>query len=398
MGDELLIEISKRLSAQCRCTDTVARLGGDEFVILADHLGSAEDSMQFAQKIIEVLASPVDLAENEVHVDTSVGIAVHPDDGEDLDQLLKNADMALYRAKCTGRGRAQLFDNRLAVEIQTRKLLETEIRRTIKEGGFELHYQPQIDSACNEVTGVEALLRWPHPELGSVPPDQFIPIAESTGLITSLGEWVLEEACAQINKWREQEVSPFRVAVNLSGAQFRHGNLVQTVHQITRRHGVAPRWLELELTESMLMGHVDSAAETLKGLHELGTTIAIDDFGTGYCSLLYLRRFSVDRLKIDRSFVHDMGEDPDDRAIVNAIVALAHSLNLGVIAEGVETSEQLRLLEGMGCCHAQGYLISRPLPPTELVQWLSLRTGSSETAYSPVPEADSLVIANTTSR
>lgn len=378
-GDELLVEVAQRLSARCRCTDTVARLGGDEFVILANHMDAAADSSVLAEKLIESLTPPVRIGQQDIHVTTSVGIAIYPDDGGDLDVLLKNADMALYRAKSTGRGKAHLFDNRLAIEIKTRKSIETEMRKALEQDGFDLHYQPQINCGNNEVVGVEALLRWKHPDLGPMGPDVFIPIAESTGLIGALGEWVLEKACAQIVEWQTQEFGPLRIAVNLSGVQFRN-DLVKIVRDITERYGVDPDLLELELTESVLMDHVEAALDTLQGLNDLGAKIAVDDFGTGYSSLSYLRRFPVDRLKIDRSFVRDIHNNHDDEAIVRAIVALAHSLNLGVIAEGVETRAQLTLLKKMGCCHAQGYLFSRPLPATELGDWLREKHASQNAA------------------
>ena len=368
-GDQLLMAVSKRLSKCIRETDTVARLGGDEFAVIATHLNIPRDCIAVAEKIADALSAPFQLEHHEVYSATSIGITVYPTDGNDPDQLLKNADVALYRAKAKGRSTYQIFDRKLAVEIQTRKTMESELRKAIERDELDLHLQPQIDSVHNRVIGAEALLRWHSPDLGMVPPGQFIPLAESNGLIIPLGDWVLETACKHLQRIDRAALPKISIAVNLSGAQFRHGDIVTTVQRATQRTGTSLTQLELELTESILMRNVRSVLDPVEALHALGVKFTLDDFGTGYCSLAYLKRFPLHRLKIDRSFVRDITTDPNDATLVNAIITLSHNLNLDVIAEGVETAAQMEYLQQHGCPHAQGYYFAPALPWAEFETW-----------------------------
>jgi diguanylate cyclase (GGDEF)-like protein len=368
-GDLLLKEVSVRLAEGVRESDFVARLGGDEFAVIATNLNDTGGASVLARKIIEEMVDPVNIDDWDVFTSTSIGITMFPQDSADPDQLLKNADMALYHAKNNGRGKFQFYNAELNARAQKRKEMEADLRQTLEEGGFSLHFQPKVNLLDGRVVGVETLLRWPHPEQGMIPPDEFIPVAEVTGLIVPIGDWVLRAACAQHAAWRDEGLPPIPVAVNLSAVQFKSPGLMDVVVQALGDWNIEPTDLELEITESMIMDNLDLTTEMLHRLHGLGVRLAIDDFGTGHSSLAYLKRFPMDCLKIDRSFVRDIVDDPDDAAIATTIVTLAKHLRLGVVAEGVETESQLEILRRQGCEEAQGYFYSRPLPPKDFADW-----------------------------
>ncbi len=364
VGDLLLSAIAARLTASQRAEDTVARLGGDEFIVSISDITRAEDAEKVAARILADLAKPFSISGHELHADFSIGIALYPRDGETAETLLRNADTAMYHAKETGRANYQFFSAQMTERINRRLSTETKLRRALERGEFTMHYQPLMELATGRLDGVEALLRWPQSDQSYVPPAEFIPIAEETGLIVPLGEWVLLEACAQAKAWQAQHPG-LRIAVNLSARQFRQKNLIGMIEQVLTETQLAPGLLELELTEGMLMQNVEEAAATLDQLHGMGLRLAIDDFGTGYSSLSYLKSFPIHNLKIDRSFVRDISTDPDDAAIVTAIVAMAQSLNLKVTAEGVQTEEQALYLRLLACDLAQGFYFGRPMSVTE---------------------------------
>ena len=368
-GDELLKIVSERLLANARETDTVARLGGDEFTVILEGLTSTDDATKVARKILEVMGKPFHLDGHEVFVTTSVGIALFPVDGEDIDELLKNADTAMYRAKEQGRNNYQFYTADMNAKAVEHLIMESSLRHALDRDEFVLHYQPQVDLHSREITGVEALIRWNHPELGLLYPNQFMSLAEETGLIISIGEWVLKSACMQAAQWQKNNLPSMRLAVNLSALQFRMTNLVETVSAALDDSGLDAKYLELEITESFLMDDVNSAISKLCDLACLGVHIAIDDFGTGYSSLSYLKQLPLNTLKIDQSFVRDISSDPDDEAIVEAIIALGQTMHLRVMAEGVESEEQLNFLKSRGCDQAQGFLISHPVTASEIPQW-----------------------------
>jgi diguanylate cyclase (GGDEF)-like protein/PAS domain S-box-containing protein len=369
-GDELLQTIAGRLAQCLRATDTVARLGGDEFAMLIDDFEQVEDIHRIADKVLQTVTAPIQLDGNEVTVSCSIGVSVFPHDPGDADSLLRNADTALYRAKESGKNKWQCFAADMNVAVQRRVDLGNRLRSALKRGEFSLQFQPQIGMPDARIIGVEALLRWTTDGLGSVSPAEFIPIAENTGLIIDIGHWVLEEACRQTAAWCSSIGAEISVSVNLSARQFRDQDLVGTVARALAETGLPPHLLVLELTESMLMRDAIRAAETLSSLKKTGVRIAIDDFGTGYSSLSYLKRFPLDYLKIDRSFVTDIPGDPNDEAIVRSIIALAHSLKLKVIAEGVETHGQMVHLRELDCDEIQGYYFSRPRVAGDILQLL----------------------------
>ena len=360
-GDTLLCGVAARLEACVRAEDTVARLSGDEFVILLEGLSHAELATLVARKVIQALLPPFVVEAHEFFITCSIGIAVFPRDGDDRQTLLKNADTAMYRAKEQGRNTFRFFTAEMNVQILARLSLEYDLRYALKRRQLRLNYQPQMDLDSGRLIGVEALLRWLHPERGLIAPCEFIPLAEETGLIVPIGEWVLRSACSRATAWQAQGLEPVRVAVNLSARQFLRSDLAGIVAQAIRDSGLAPSCLELEITESLLMSDVEGAISTLGALKTMGVQIAVDDFGTGYSSLSYLKRLPLDRLKIDRSFVRDISTDSDDAAIALAVIAMAHSLRLRVLAEGVETPEQLAFLRASQCNEIQGFYISQPL-------------------------------------
>jgi diguanylate cyclase (GGDEF)-like protein/PAS domain S-box-containing protein len=362
VGDRVLERVAASLQSVLRETETVARLGGDEFVILIPELADIDRAVLIAKKVIAAISVPVALDQRTLHVTPSIGISVFPDDGADPQALLRNADTAMYHAKDRGRNNYQFFTPAMNHAVQERVEVENDLRLALTRGEFELHYQPQVHGHSGEAFGMEALIRWRHPTRGLVPPDSFIPIAEETGLIVPIGAWVLNEACAQARRWHDAGRAGFSMGVNLSARQFQDEGLFGHIATALETSGIDPATLELELTESMLMADPAAAIDMLGRLASLGVRMAIDDFGTGYSSLAYLKLFPVSRLKIDRSFVRDISSDADDAAIVRAVIAMAVSLKLEVIAEGVETEAQLRYLIAHGCHAIQGYYFSRPLP------------------------------------
>lgn len=376
-GDLLLQSVAQRLIACVRKGDVVGRLGGDEFTLIVEGVASAQEAALIAQKVLVVLAEPFMLDSREVFVTASIGIALYPFDGADHGTLLKNADVAMYRAKEHGRNNYQFYTAEMSARAMERLALENDLRRALERNEFLLHYQPQVHLASGDIIGLEALIRWHHPELGLVPPADFISPAEETGLIVPIGEWVLFSACQQARAWQDAGHREVRVAVNLSGRQLKQRDLVDTVRGVLSDTGLEPKWLELELTESSIMQNDKLTRSTLWELHDMGVRLSIDDFGTGYSSLSYLKRFPIDTLKIDRSFVRDITTDPDDAAIATAIIAMAHNLKLEVVAEGVETAEQRQFLQDRGCDSIQGYLISRPVPAAVLDRVLAPRVAQS---------------------
>ena len=366
-GDALLQGAADRLRACVRETDIVARLGGDEFAIVQLQADQPRAATVLAERLIADLSRPFDIEGHQVVVGASVGIALAPSDGTEADQLMKSADMALYRAKADGRGVLRYFESEMDAKMQARRALELDLRKALVEHEFELFYQPIVDLQSNRVSGFEALLRWNHPTQGLISPADFIPIAEDMGLITPLGEWVLRQACREAAGWPER----VKVAVNLSPAQFKSKALALVVTTALADSGLAPDRLELEITESVLLQDNDTVRGVLHQLRQLGVRISMDDFGTGYSSLSYLRSFPFDKIKIDQSFVRDMGQHDDSIAIVRAVAGLGRNLGMSTTAEGVETNEQLGRLRQEGCTEVQGYLFSRPLPASEVPRLLA---------------------------
>jgi len=360
-GDCLLREIAARLQHSIRDGDTVSRLGGDEFALVFADVGNMLDVAQLAQKVLSQFAAPVAVGGREVFTGASIGIALYPADTEDADSLLKFADSAMYHAKESGRNNCQFYSQEMTSSVQARLRMETDLRRALDNHEFFLHFQPQVDARSDRITGVEALLRWRDPAGNLIAPAQFIPLAEDTGLIVPIGKWVLETACAQLKRWRDAGHVELTLSVNVASRQFRDPKFPDTVSDAITSSGIPPQALELEITESILLEHSDETLRTLNDLKRLGVTLAIDDFGTGYSSLSYLKRFPIDRVKIDQSFVRDLATDNDDLAIVRAIIALARALRLSVIAEGVETAEQLALLRHEDCHEYQGYFFAHPM-------------------------------------
>lgn len=362
MGDRLLIAIARRLEKCLRPSDTIARLGGDEFAILLDDIKDANDATRIVERLQKELARSFDLSGQEAFVTASIGIALSTKGYEHPEDLLRDADMAMYRAKTLGRARHEIFD----VTMQSRALgllqLESYLRRAVEREEFQIHYQPIVSLESGKIIGSEALVRWQHPQRGLVSPAEFIPLAEETGLIIPLGEWVLRTVCKQNKAWKDAGFPPLYISVNLSARQFKQKNLTEMITQILKDLNLDPQLLKLELTESIVMENADATIKILKELKELGIQLSIDDFGTGYSSLSYLKRFPIDTLKIDQSFVRNIATDPNDAAITTAVITLAHNLKLRVIAEGLEEEEQLVFLRSQQCDEIQGYLLSRPLP------------------------------------
>ncbi len=366
VGDALLVETAHRLQGTVRASDTVSRQGGDEFLVLLADIEQNEDAGRVAQKMLEALSEPCHLAGHELRITPSIGISLYPDDSTDMEKLIKSADIAMYQAKEGGRSSYQFYTGDMNERAAARLSVELGLRRALERGELLLHYQPQVELASGRIIGLEALLRWQHPEQGMIPPGQFIPIAEDNGLIVPIGEGVLHEVCRQSLAWQAAGLPALPIAVNLSAVQFRKPGLESLLRDILTATGLAPHLLELELTESIVMNQAEETVAILGRLHDLGVRLSIDDFGTGYSSLSYLKRFPIQKLKVDQSFVRDLTGDANDAAIVRGIIGLAHSLGLGVIAEGVETREQLAFLREFGCEEAQGYYFSHPLPPGDI--------------------------------
>jgi diguanylate cyclase (GGDEF)-like protein len=365
VGDQLLKSVAERLRGCLRSGDILARWGGDEFTLLLSPISSAEDTAQIATEILETLNAPLQIDQQELYINASLGIALAPYHGEDADTLLKNADAAMYRAKQQGRNNYQLYTPAIGTKAQERLVLENNLYKALERQEFRLHYQPQIDLQTGEIVGMEALIRWQSRESGLISPSLFIPLAEEMGLIGSIGEWVLWTACAQNRAWQSLGLPPVRMAVNLSARQFQQKNLVKIIAQVLESTKLEPHYLELEITESIAMQDMNLTISVLRTLRSMGIQIAIDDFGTGYSSLSSLKHFPLDKLKIDQSFVRELVTDSYDAAIITAVVALGHGLKLEVIAEGVETQEQLKFLRSAKCDGVQGYYLSRPLPAQE---------------------------------
>ncbi|OIQ96422.1 cyclic di-GMP phosphodiesterase Gmr [mine drainage metagenome] len=378
IGDGLLKEVASRLAECVRETDTISRQGGDEFLVVLPDLNDTDAALPVLAKIMERLQEPFCSDVDELSTSASIGVAIFPDDGGDFETLLKKADMAMYRAKGAGRNAYRFFDETMNVEAVEHLTMRNGLRRALERGEFVLHYQPQIELAGGAVVGAEALIRWNHPELGLVPPARFIPIAEESGLIVPIGEWVLHEACRQAMAWKRAGLPELAIAVNLSAVQFKRADVEKTVIGALQSSGLDPALLELELTESILIQDVENVLATVKRLTLLGVKLSIDDFGTGYSSLSYLKRFDIDKLKIDQSFVRDLASDEDDAAIVRAIIQMARSLNLKTIAEGVEDIGILQRLRLLHCDEAQGYHIARPMPADAFAAYLAAaqETGS----------------------
>ncbi len=365
-GDLLLIEVARRLEKCVRGMDTVSRLAGDEFTVILTSINTPEEAALVAKKILHALSFPVCLEARNVFISTSIGITTFPVDGKNINQLIKNADTAMYHAKELGRNNYQFFSAFMNQKVLDELEMETNLRNALKNGEFLLHYQPKIDLTTTKIIGVEVLIRWKHPELGFISPARFIPHAEKTDLIIAVGDWVLYTACKQSMQWQIDGIPPIRISVNLSGMQLKRNDQVENVARILTETGLSPHLLELELTEGVVMENAEATISTLNKFKEMGIKLSIDDFGTGYSSLSYLKRFPIDTLKIDQSFVRDITTNPDDEAIASTIIAMAHSLRLKVIAEGVENKEQLELLHSKGCDEVQGYYFSRPVPEDEL--------------------------------
>jgi diguanylate cyclase (GGDEF)-like protein len=371
-GDHLLCTAAERLRAIVRLGDTVSRVGSDEFVILLRNIAKTEDALIVARKVIDELSAPVRVQGHELRVAPSVGVSVYPLHGDSAEALITNADAAMYHVKNAGRNAARLFAPEMSTCFPERLSLENDLRDAVGRKELELRYQPKVDVHSGRTTGMEALARWRHPRKGLLLPAEFIPLAEETGLIVPLGDWVLREACRQNKAWQNDGLAPLRVAVNISASQLQQNDLVESITTVLQDSGLEARWLELEITESVVMHNPAEAIGVLGRLRRMGIQISIDDFGTGYSSLSYLSRFPLNTLKIDASFIREISSDNNDATIVQAIVSLAHSLKLQVVAEGVENEAQLRFVQASGSDQYQGYLRSVPLPALEFGQLLQL--------------------------
>jgi diguanylate cyclase (GGDEF)-like protein len=377
-GDQLLIEIARRLSLAVRAVDTVARTGGDEFLLLVTGIREPADAAVTAAKIVAELDRSVGISGTEVHTTASIGISVYPADGNDSESLVAHADEAMYFAKKSGRNGFQFFSAGMSVFSRERLDFESDLRRALPLKQFEVHYQPKMDIASSHVNSVEALLRWRHPVRGLVGPNDFIPLAEESGLMFSIGEWVLREACRQARQWQLEGLPFLRIAVNISPIHFLQPRFLDIVRAALADHQLEARYLEIELTETTVMDHAESSIQILEELSRMGVLVSIDDFGTGYSSMSYLRRFPIDKLKIDRSFINDLTTNADAASIVKAIISLAHSLRLKVVAEGVETAEQLEQLRSLGCDQFQGFYRSAAVLPGEIPQFLTAATEGAQ--------------------
>jgi diguanylate cyclase (GGDEF)-like protein len=390
IGDKLLIEVAQRIRASVRDQDTVARLGGDEFAVVLEGVSEAREVLPVIERIIDSLAEVTTIGGHEINSSTSVGIAMFPENGSNLSELLRAADLAMYQAKSSGRGRYQFFADAMQEEAQSRHALEWALRRAVERGEFQLVYQPQICLRTGMVIGVEALLRWMNPTRGLLTPYHFIAGLEEFGLINEVGEWVLQTACEQVRRWHAMDLEPMRIGVNVSAQQFEDPMLIDKIRGALKETKLPPEYLEIELTESCLMSDPGEAGALLRELREVGVRIAIDDFGTGYSSLTYLHDFPLNALKIDKNFVQSVESNDRGGPIANMIVGLGKNLGLDVIGEGVETEGQLEYLRNQGCDIAQGYLYARPEAPAELLKWLFAHQRVSETRIRsvPVPKRD----------
>ncbi len=375
VGDQLLQSVAQRLVGCVRHSDTISRQGGDEFVLLLPYIEHAEDAALTAQKVFAALVLPHRIDEHAIHIGASIGISIYPDDGQDAETLIKCADSAMYHAKENGRNHYQFFEQSMNVRAVERQFIEGGLRRALELQEFVLHYQPKIDLQSGMIVGVEALIRWQHPQRGLLSPVQFVPIAEDCGLILPIGRWVLREACRQARAWQDAGLPRITVAINTSAPEFRTEDFLDNLGATLEASRLEPRYLELELTESVLMRDAEATGSVLHALADLGIKLAVDDFGTGYSSLSYLRKFPIDTLKIDQSFVNQMADNPDDAAIVSAVIGMAKSLRLRVIAEGVETAEQAAFLQDRQCDEGQGYYFFRPMAAEALTALL--KTGPS---------------------
>ena len=395
VGDQLLRRVAQTLESCLRETDslgrrtlgedpiTVSRLGGDEFTVIAEQVANAEDAALMARRVLDALEAPMHMMETELHVSASIGISMFPTDDSDLDGLIRHTDMAMYRSKAMGRGVYSFYSHELSAEVAARLTLENDLRRALERHEFALYYQPKYHLATGAITGVEALIRWHSPARGLVAPDRFIGVLEESGLILPVGAWAIRTACAELAAWDRAGAPRLTLAVNLSARQFRQPFLARFIADALSDAGISPHRLELELTESLLLEDSDGNRSVLAALAGMGVRVAIDDFGTGHSSLSYLKRFDIDTLKIDRSFVSELPHDAEDGAIATAIVAMGHSLHMKVVAEGVETLEQAEFLHGLGCDEIQGYLISRPLPAAQLTSWLAERSSRDGVGNAP---------------
>jgi diguanylate cyclase (GGDEF)-like protein/PAS domain S-box-containing protein len=378
-GDRLLQHVGKTLTECLRGVDsvtrdggmphTLSRLGGDEFTLIIENINGAEDAAHVASRVLEALGEPFQVGEEELVVTASIGISMYPIDDVDLDTLIRHTDMAMYRSKSHGRATYSFFSEDLSAAVTARVSLEGALRRAIERNEFVLHFQPKSDLRSGKITGIEALLRWHRPGHGLIPPDRFVSVLEDTGLILPVGAWVIRAACEQLAAWDRLGLPPLRLAVNLSARQFRHLYLASMIEDSLRQNGIEPQRLEIELTESLLMEDNDATRSMLESFRRLGVRMAIDDFGTGHSSLSYIRRFAIDTLKIDRSFVQSLPENDEDTAICSAVIALGRNMKMCVVAEGVETAEQAQVLRELGCDEVQGYWISRPMPGADFASW-----------------------------
>lgn len=382
IGDQLLQALAERLSACVRGTDTISRQGGDEFVILLTEIEQPQDAVNVAEKLLAALALPQHISGHELHITLSIGISIYPDDGVDAETMMRNADTAMYAAKTGGRNNYQFFKAEMNTHMVRRTMIESGLRRAVQRGEFMLHYQPQIDLASGRIAGIEALIRWRDPKLGIIYPEQFILIAEESGLIVPIGRWVLREACRQVKAWLDAGLHAVPVAVNISAAEFRCKDFREGVAMILKETGLPPRYLELELTENVLMRDAEASISELRALKAMGLHLAIDDFGTGYSSLSYLKRFPIDTLKIDQSFVRDVATNEDDAIIVGAVIGMGRNLKQRVIAEGVETPEQFSFLCAKQCAQGQGFRFGHPMSAEDFRHLLANGTGDwpSQTA------------------
>jgi len=369
-GDQLLREIARRLDQVLREIDIVARLGGDEYVVLIEEVTEQSQIITVAQKILSAVIKPIVLKDHEYRITASIGISMYPRDGLDEQSLMKNADIAMYLAKEEGKNNFQFYNPNLKSRSFERLTLETNLREALERDEFSLHYQAKLNLKTNAITGVEALIRWQNPALGAISPMQFIPVAEETGLIIPIGRWVLKTACAQNVVWQDQGLPKVCMAVNLSMRQLMDDNLMQDIRTALQDSGLAPNLLELEITESMLMQNPERIIRILTEIKNLGIRLAIDDFGTGYSSLAQIRHFPIDTLKVDRSFIHDLSKNSEDKTITEAIIAMGKTLSLTVVAEGVETEEQDAFLRSHACDEMQGYYFSKPTPPDQFAELL----------------------------